>query len=101
MNVSGNIECQSTAVAEGVKLLDEKQPEWWKNINLYTLDMEGCYSCILGQLFGSYSVGREALGIPSCEGDLYGFDSLGPRRDFGTLQFMWAEIIEARRATAG
>lgn len=100
MNVSGNIECKSTAVAAGVALLDQAQPDWWKHIDLDTLDMSGCYSCILGQLYGSYSTGREDLGIEPGEGDLYGFDSLGPDQDFGTLQFMWVEIIEARRATS-
>lgn len=100
MNVTGNIECKSTAVAAGVALLDKYDEDWWSRINLCTLEMSGCYSCILGQLFGSYSDGREALGIEPGEGDLYGFDSLGPDQDFGTLQFMWAEIIEARRATS-
>lgn len=100
MNVTGNIECKSTAVAEGVALLDKYDSDWWKHINLDTLDMRGCYSCILGQLFGSYVVGREALGIECCEGDLYGFDSLGPDQDFEKLQALWVEIIEARRATS-
>lgn len=98
MNVTGNIECKSKAVAEGVKLLDYAQPDWWKHIDLEELDMSGCYSCILGQLYGSYSVGREDLGIPCNEGDLYGFDSYGENQDFATLEHMWRELILSRRA---
>lgn len=100
MNVTGNIECLTTAVSEGVALLDQAQPDWWKHINLDTLDMSACYSCILGQLYGSYAVGREDLGIKYSEGDLYGFDSLQGQSRMTQLQFMWVEIIENRRASS-
>ena len=39
-------------VAEGVKVLDQKVPEWWKVIDLKRLDMANCHTCMLGQLFG-------------------------------------------------
>lgn len=100
MNVTGNIECLTTAVEEGVKLLDYAQPGWWNHIDLDTLDMSGCYSCILGQLYGSYVIGREDLGINTCEGDLYGFDTLQGEGRMAQLQFMWVEVINARRATS-
>ena len=39
-------------VANGVKLLDERVPGWWRVINLDRLQMEDCTQCMLGQLFG-------------------------------------------------
>lgn len=98
MNVTGNIECWSTAVAEGVKLLDDSRPGWWKEINLNVLDMYSTRYCVLGQLYhGSFCTGRIELGIGEGEGDLYGFDTY--TGNWETLDYLWRDIISARRAT--
>lgn len=53
-------------VANGVKLLDEKVPGWWKAgvIDLETLEMKSCFNCMLGQLFGYET--EKALGAVTC-----------------------------------
>lgn len=38
------------AVANGAQLLDEKHPGWWRAIDLNTLMLSSCASCICGQL---------------------------------------------------
>lgn len=100
MNVTGYIECWTTAVADGVALLDEHNEGWWANIDLSRLDLDSPTNCILGQLYGTYYRGREALDIGEGEGDLYGLDCYQPGQ-FKTLTFMWTEVIKARRETAG
>lgn len=99
MNVTGNVECWTTAVADGVALLDQHNEGWWADVDLATLRMTSHIDCVLGQLYGSYDRGRDALGIEYGCGDLYGFDTY-QHGMFDTLDVMWAEIIQARRATA-
>ena len=41
-------------VQKGAQLLDEKQPGWYKRVNLKTLKLNECTNCVLGQLSGSY-----------------------------------------------
>lgn len=97
MNVTGYIECWTTAVADGVALLDEHNEGWWANIDLSRLDLDSPTNCILGQLYGTYYRGREALDIREGEGDLYGLDSY--TGNWETLDYLWRDIISARRAT--
>ena len=47
-------------VARGVALLNRIMPGWHKKIT-DPLDMEGCHSCILGQLFNTYNNGVSFL----------------------------------------
>ena len=54
-------------VAEGVKVLDEKVPGWWKVIKLDDLKMSDCHTCMLGQLFGydtETAIGAAMHGLP-------------------------------------
>lgn len=54
-------------VANGVTLLDEKVPGWWRAINLEQLQMESCTHCMLGQLFGDnveVALGAKVFGLP-------------------------------------
>lgn len=51
-------------VARGMALLDERGPtNWRKRINLNTLDVSTGEDCILGQVYGWYPDGLDALGI--------------------------------------
>lgn len=99
MNVTGSIECKSSAVADGVALLDRENEGWWANIDLDTLDINSHRDCVLGQLYGGYNRGREALGIEYGCGDIYGFDTYD-RGGSVILNELWVEVITARRATA-
>src|SRR6478609_1123816 len=51
----------TAAVLAGASLLDEKKPGWYNNVDLNTLNVNHVYSCPLGQLFGTYSKGLNAL----------------------------------------
>jgi len=46
----------------GVALLDSEQPGWRSKVDGPTLRMRTCHDCVLGQLFGSYQLGRQILG---------------------------------------
>lgn len=48
-------------VRKGAKLLDKEYPGWEKRIDLSILDLESTCDCILGQLYGGYGAGLEAL----------------------------------------
>jgi hypothetical protein len=58
-----NIEAIAERVAAGAALLDEKIPGWRDEINIKTLDLVSFRQCILGQLFGHYRDGLEALDV--------------------------------------
>lgn len=62
-----SIENARLLVANGVTLLDEKVPGWWRVVNLDTLKMESCTQCMLGQLFGydtEVALGAKMFGLP-------------------------------------
>ncbi len=42
------------AVQRGVRYLDKNHSEWFKRINLNTLNLQACGVCILGQCFGDF-----------------------------------------------
>lgn len=44
-------------VAAGAKLLDEKRPGWYDDIDIEGLNLIHCGECILGQLFGWFDKG--------------------------------------------
>src|SRR6266704_6644415 len=60
-------------VAKGVALLSERLPDWENAINIATLDMGCPQKCVLGQQFGSYIKGAEALHLFTRECPEYGF----------------------------
>lgn len=49
-------------VNSGCLFLDKIYPNWYREINLYKLDMSNRYCCILGQLYKEYGKGLEILG---------------------------------------
>lgn len=55
-------------VKAGAILLDGIKPGWFKNIDVFSLDLSTCEDCILGQLFGDYDGFREVL-FPLQEGE--------------------------------
>lgn len=62
-----NPDTPASLVAEGVKLLDERVPGWWRVINLEELHMADCTVCVLGQLFGhdtETALGAKMFGLP-------------------------------------
>jgi hypothetical protein len=52
-------------VQRGALLLDAEVPGWARRINEWELDLGQCDQCILGQLYGEYCTGRDALELRS------------------------------------
>lgn len=79
-------------VANGVRLLDAERPDWWKVIDLSTLDINSAETCILAQLHdGDYIIGRLKMGIVCTWA--YGFSGDG-------LSDIWRDVITPRREQA-
>ena len=95
-------------VERGATLLDAEQPGWCKRIDLVTLDMGDTEQCVLGQMYGHYSDGVDALGLGLREyagvytkASTHGFDHdhafPGETDDqYPRLLPLWREAIEAR-----
>lgn len=67
-------------VARGVALLDERGPESWRDkIDPARLNVASGLDCVLGQVFGDYITGRQAMGLTGDEWQ-YGFDAASPPR---------------------
>lgn len=125
MKNNANMNLAREMVANGVKVLDEKVPGWWRAIDLNSLNMGSCSHCMLGQLFGyniETAVGAKVFGLPlekppnfafSDEGYFRGMTALNdnPRRigcndatlegahaGYPDLRCAWAEVIAERRA---
>jgi len=94
------------AIVRGVRLLDIKDPDWWKNdttpngITLPKLDMENPRCCVIGQRNPEeeepYCIGIEKLGTRN--GIQYGFDlPFLSKEKFSILTELWIAVIDARR----
>jgi len=51
----------SARVAKGVALLDERFPDWWKLLNLDTLNVSDGMACVTAQAAQHLGVGRDWL----------------------------------------
>ena len=92
-------------VKRGVKLLDEHAHNWWTTINPEILDMGSTCHCILGQTFGGYTRGLDALFGENNyhsqdEGSRYGYDTGSEDSDgtkgYKNLRSAWVRAIKAR-----
>lgn len=92
-------------VAAGMAFLEERRPYAAGEINLNWLDIRDCFDCALGQLYGSFDMGREALGLSVLAADEMGFtcastadasDAAGDD-EFAELTAEWRRVITARR----
>lgn len=83
-------------VASGAALLDQDKPGWVDEIDLKSLDLRSGRYCVLGQLYGSYSLGMRILPRTDTVGVNYGF--IG---DYSVteheLSLAWASLILNRR----
>ena len=78
----------SEYVKAGAELLDEKKPDWYTRVDLDTLDIGLASECVLGQVFGYYTHGLNALDITG-DDSLYGFS-----RHVGHPSSAWDELNE-------
>ena len=93
-------------VYRGAALLDHELPGWWQDIDLDRLNMASDETCVLGQIFGSFSNGgrQQIFGkrvSPAVIGD-YGFGPVTKWEratdDRSDMNALWRAEIEARRA---
>lgn len=60
------------AIDKGIELLDAQVPNWCKQMQLDHLDLADVNSCVLGQVYGHFGHGLNALNMHGGS-DLYGF----------------------------
>jgi hypothetical protein len=86
-------------VAVGAALLDAELPGWAERIELGLLDLGSPRCCVLGQLYGTYSVGLAEVGF-GWLGDHsreYGFTAYPTEGDtFAGLTAAWRGEVAAR-----
>ena len=90
-------------IARGVKLLDEQNPGWRRKLDLEELNLGSTKACILGQVYGDYMDGCQALfGKEYYVGDLareHGFEfyydpETEKEIDYGMLDKAWREVLD-------
>ncbi len=89
-------------VARGVDLLNSRWPGWEKKIDLDRLHIASKCDCILGQLYGSYSLGRSRLPYRNETALELGFDAYDDDEGDGTedlaaVEAEWRSVIIQRR----
>lgn len=100
-------------VADGAALLDDVAPGWTETIDLSALDINRCDRCVLGQIYGNYIFGVDAIWGPGHEDEWmrellavsYGFDiDFGAppedeRAHYRRLTDEWRALISQRQKT--
>jgi hypothetical protein len=91
------------AVARGAALLNERVPGWRERLQLRRLHMEDCEQCVLGQIYGDYVMGLDALWpdlVMASEDSTFGFDLVRPyppspskEERYKVLAAAWREAI--------
>lgn len=87
----------ATRVARGVALLDERVPGWVNLVNPLGLNIESTEQCVLGQIYGQYNEGVDALDINP---ERYGFDANhfdGNKWQYAVLTKEWTRVITILR----
>lgn len=92
------------AVKKGSSLLDNVLPDWADNIDNTELDMSSLLDCILGQLYGTFMVGVQTLGVDADEngfvaddiGDYYELGIHQKRVVYDWLTSLWNDEIDYR-----
>lgn len=101
-NTTGSI---AERVAAGAGLLDEHAPGWADRIDIDRLNISLCSRCVLGQLYGDYFRGLDAIPAIGTSGDEvgpadYGFfhtdEGWFPEDD--ELTAAWRALIEQRQS---
>ncbi len=106
----------TSRVKRGIKLLDQKVPDWCDKIDLKRLNTESTYLCVLGQVYGTtghrrasvdttyhkfkklgkagYDKGRVELDLTYKDVVSYGFETTGASEQaYPRLTKTWVEAI--------
>lgn len=97
-------------VQRGAALLDERWPTWAQDIDVDTLDVSSGYRCVTAQYDlatggdGYWDNGMERLELNMAQYAEHGFNSnefgTGDDSVFATLNTLWRDLIQERRAQA-
>lgn len=81
----------------GVSLLDKKGPRYWAlAVSLNRLSLISPRTCVLGQIFGSYDLGREYLGLTGRDCRRHGFTFHTPW-GFARGDDAWRRVLRSRQ----
>lgn len=84
-------------VMAGIRLLDERHPDWRDSIDWRILDMGATQHCIMGQLYqGDYAQGLYDLGI-TCGAWKYGFETYD--HSYTQLTRLWKKLAHQPPST--
>lgn len=89
-------ETADEAVARGVAVLDQVRDDDWRSlIDLEDFNIASFNTCVLGQLYGDFGSGVEALFGPDCPSNIAGAHGFDLTRNYGTagLQQEWLEEL--------
>ena len=90
-------------VAKGAALLDEMEPGWYQKIDLVTLNLRNCFSCVIGQVYGEYTENTlRSLDLDFSSDADFGFNIIYSDEDeanscYYTLTSLWENEILQRR----
>lgn len=100
----------SERVARGVALLDRVEPGWFHRIDVNALNVANNRDCVLGRLYGDYSLGAKALGLNQDGAAEHGFQVtmfkgvfgfeesvLNSLKEYPALTQEWRRVIEILR----
>ncbi len=100
-----DIFCFPEKIENGIKWLNKYVPDWLGRINIDELNMNSCWKCILGQLFGEYLKAVTRMGITDHHAEMMGFEILDyaeyKREDLMVyLTDLWRDAILRLRTNA-
>jgi hypothetical protein len=88
-------------VLAGAAFLDEEHPGWHTRIDADRLDMRNFENDVIGQLYGSYPMGLDELGLSDEQAWMFGFDVLPSdpswSRAYRELDDEWRRVISERQ----
>jgi hypothetical protein len=89
-------------VWHGMEMLKNRAPHVLNDIDLETLDLSDGMKCVLGQGFGMYSAGRDALSLDNKTAEKYGLYLDDQRyedfnRDYSLLTEVWIKELKKYR----
>ncbi|TDB90881.1 hypothetical protein E1264_03380 [Actinomadura sp. KC216] len=79
----------------GADLLDAEYPNWFEEIDLGILRLESPWNCILSQVYDSYSLGMDELGISEADGQAANLGFFEPGNDPEIYMLGYEKLTEA------
>lgn len=87
------------AIKRGANLLDREGPVGWtRAIDTQRLDIFSGRDCVLGQLYGTYGMGKHVLNIEGFTAAKYGFSLPALGNDWDELNEEWRKFLAEREA---